>query len=186
MSLQAVRAVRQCGARGNDRLVLYELAERANSETGEAFPSVDTLAADAGLSRRTVQRSLRSLETDGYIEARGGGQGGRARTTRYLVLGGKGATQSPNGSSERASAAPETASPATGKRVTETPEPGTNQKRTRRNGYAPAGGQEHFPNASAYAGPSACRACGAIRELTSQHCEDCYPAFMERLTGERP
>lgn len=55
------------GVRGNDRLVLLAVADAADSKGQNAWPAVETIAAMAGLSERTVQRSIRSLEKLGIL-----------------------------------------------------------------------------------------------------------------------
>lgn len=47
--------------------MLVRLADRADNEGSEAYPSVNSLVRDCGLSRRSVQRSLRSLVQAGYL-----------------------------------------------------------------------------------------------------------------------
>jgi len=54
-----------------DRLVAIVLANHAHDDGDNAFASVETLAAEARVDRRTIQRSLRSLESLGEIEATG-------------------------------------------------------------------------------------------------------------------
>lgn len=49
------------------KLVLLKLADCANDEGRNAFPAVATIAADCGISDRTVQRTLRELEAAGRI-----------------------------------------------------------------------------------------------------------------------
>jgi len=63
------------GVRGNDRLVLLAIADAADSKGQNAWPAIETIAAMAGLSERTVQRSIRSLEQLGIltIERNAGG-----------------------------------------------------------------------------------------------------------------
>lgn len=65
------------------RLVLLVLADHANDDGSGAWPSVDTIAAEAKLKRRNVQYALRSLESQGHVKA-----GGRSPygTTIYHVL----------------------------------------------------------------------------------------------------
>lgn len=58
------------------------------SERGDsAFPSVSTLAEETGLARRTVQRHLRALQDEGWIEPDGWASyktvGGEQKTRRY-------------------------------------------------------------------------------------------------------
>jgi DNA-binding transcriptional regulator YhcF (GntR family) len=49
------------------KLVLLKLADNASDE-GIAWPHIDTIASETGLSRRTVFRALDRLESDGIIE----------------------------------------------------------------------------------------------------------------------
>lgn len=54
-------------AEGTDRLVLLSLANHAN-ELGQSWPSVATIAQEANVSERAVQRSLASLRAAGALE----------------------------------------------------------------------------------------------------------------------
>ena len=47
------------------KLVLARLAERADKDTGECHPSIDSIAAETELSRRTVIRQIAVLEAGG-------------------------------------------------------------------------------------------------------------------------
>ncbi len=67
------------------KLVLLRLADSAHDDGGQAYPSVDTMAAECGLSRRTVQVVLRNLEADGLITPVGSTTGGRGGTTVYQI-----------------------------------------------------------------------------------------------------
>jgi helix-turn-helix protein len=49
------------------RLVLLVLADHAGEEGRDSWPSVDTIAHEARMSRRQVQRCLRDLEASGAI-----------------------------------------------------------------------------------------------------------------------
>lgn len=74
MSWEATGRAWQSGATGNDLLVLLALADHAGGEDdpfGHAYPSIGRLETMTGLSRRTVQRALRTLEDEGLIEATG-------------------------------------------------------------------------------------------------------------------
>jgi DNA-binding transcriptional ArsR family regulator len=75
-------------AAGNELLVLLRLADAANEESREAWPSVGNIAARTKLSERTVQRALRSLAEAGEIEVvEEGGRSSRGyRATVYRVL----------------------------------------------------------------------------------------------------
>ena len=50
------------------RMVAVALADYANTDNGHAWPSVANLARRSGLSTRQVQRCLRQIEKDGWIE----------------------------------------------------------------------------------------------------------------------
>ncbi len=50
-----------------DRLVLLALAESADIDSGECFPSIATIARRANLSKRATQYALRKLESMGEI-----------------------------------------------------------------------------------------------------------------------
>lgn len=72
MSYDALSFVRDALAhvRGSDRAILFAIANRSSWQaTGldEAFPSLDTIASDAGLSRRTVTRHLPGLVSAGFL-----------------------------------------------------------------------------------------------------------------------
>jgi len=71
-------------AAGADRLLLLAIADHANDDGGDAWPSVPTLARKTGTSERTVQRGLSRLEAGGHLAVeRCAGRGG---TNRYRVL----------------------------------------------------------------------------------------------------
>lgn len=73
-------------------LVLLCLANRHNQETGRCDPSVSRIAKDTGLTRKTVQTSLRALEADQSIQTifrqRSTGRGRANMNSRYRILGG--------------------------------------------------------------------------------------------------
>lgn len=93
MSLIAMTWVfRHSTAEGGPRLVLLALADTAHDDGGESYPSVDTLALKARLSRRAVQYALRKLEADGHIENDGISRRG---TTIWRITMGGGAKSAP-------------------------------------------------------------------------------------------
>lgn len=65
-----------------DLLVLLALADHAHDDGASAYPSVDTLARKARLTRRGAQLALRRLEKVGAITAEGKGPRG---TTAYRI-----------------------------------------------------------------------------------------------------
>ncbi len=68
------------------RLVLHVLADHANEDGSGAWPSVDTIAHEARLSRRQTQRCLHELEAAGSIIQTGTSKQGTAEWT--VVMGG--------------------------------------------------------------------------------------------------
>lgn len=61
-----------CGPEtSTERLVAAALAQHMDAAGGSCFPSVSRLAEETSLSRRTVQRALRSLEESGWIREAG-------------------------------------------------------------------------------------------------------------------
>lgn len=85
------------------RLVLLALADRASDDGTGAWPSVDTLARDARISRRSVQRCLRELEASGAIATTGTRDNGariyrvNMSPPRGVILDVEGATSSTAG-----------------------------------------------------------------------------------------
>lgn len=54
-----------------DRLVLIVIADHANANGENSYPSIPTIARDANLSERQVYRCLKNLESGGHIVATG-------------------------------------------------------------------------------------------------------------------
>jgi hypothetical protein len=77
---------------GGDKLVLLALAEHADKDTREAWPSIDRLSSWTGLGRRSVQRSLRKLERLREVVPVALG-GGRQQSARYRIVPREGAMQ---------------------------------------------------------------------------------------------
>jgi DNA-binding transcriptional regulator YhcF (GntR family) len=69
MSFQIVDDILREGCfSAEDKLVMLSLARHASNETRIAWPSVDTIALESSLNRRTVQRRLRRMESLGVIQ----------------------------------------------------------------------------------------------------------------------
>lgn len=84
MSVHVISWVlRHSEARLGERLVLIVLADHADGDGDNAFPSVETIGREALLSERQVQRCLRDLESDGFIQDMGASEFG---TTTYRVV----------------------------------------------------------------------------------------------------
>ena len=93
MSHHATTRAWESGAKGNDMLVLLALADFAGGHDDPydyAYPSVPTLAKKTGLSPRTVQRCLRSLEDAKVIKRTGEHTWKPGKvTTQYCLTGAK-------------------------------------------------------------------------------------------------
>jgi len=82
MSVYVWRRVWDLTLSPSEKLVLLNFANHAN-ERGYAYPSINTVAKQTGLSERQTQRHVRSLENKGYL--RPAPRSGR-RTNCYTVL----------------------------------------------------------------------------------------------------
>jgi len=69
------------------KLVLIAVADHINESTGNAWPSIERLEHMTSASRRTVQRKLKKLEEDGYLERQK-----RFNDTDLYSLGARGVT----------------------------------------------------------------------------------------------
>ncbi|GBF56426.1 hypothetical protein PbB2_00082 [Candidatus Phycosocius bacilliformis] len=65
--------------------ILCRLADEADDEGFDVWPSVGTVAGDVGVSEATVQRALRWLKAVDLLRVDGSATGGRGRTTRYWI-----------------------------------------------------------------------------------------------------
>ena len=85
MSASMVRAVLDSSIKPlGTRMVAMALAYHMNEQSGEAWPSHGTLAAECGIHRDSVRHALKQLVRDGVLQvaAKGSGGGHRA-TTRW-------------------------------------------------------------------------------------------------------
>lgn len=68
MSVNLILAIRNARELSvSEKSVLYSLAARCKAGVVKCWPAVPTLAADAGLHERTVQRVLHELSTKRWI-----------------------------------------------------------------------------------------------------------------------
>ena len=65
--------------------IAVEVADHVNGDCDGCRVSIETIASITGKDRRTVQRTLRLLESDGWIEPTGSQKGGRALSTHYRL-----------------------------------------------------------------------------------------------------
>ena len=86
MNYAAMRYVAdECQVRGAGRAILHVIAYRADRVTGDAYASVRSLAASAGIARSTVEEWLPRLIDDGHLAVVLEGSG--RRSTCYRVIG---------------------------------------------------------------------------------------------------
>ena len=64
-----IKAVRQISMPPTTKLVAITLATYADYETGECYPSVQTLMGDTGLSNRAVIAHIKNIEKLGILIA---------------------------------------------------------------------------------------------------------------------
>lgn len=74
-------------SRGYARLVLISLANHANRHGAQCFPSLQTIADEAGVSRSTAWRAIEALEAAGELLIRRAI--GRSNVNRYVLVMGR-------------------------------------------------------------------------------------------------
>lgn len=67
MSIKLMSAVWDIELAPGEKLVLLALADQANDDGRQCWPSVETIAHRSGQGVRTVRRALESLETKGHL-----------------------------------------------------------------------------------------------------------------------
>ena len=67
------------------KLVLLMLAERHNKDSGQCNPSLELLAEDCGLSRRSVIDQIAKLQAAGYLTVRHRANGGVRMPSQYIL-----------------------------------------------------------------------------------------------------
>lgn len=67
------------------KLVLLMLAERHNKDSGQCNPSLELLAEDCGLSRRSVIDQIAKLQTAGYLTVRHRANEGLRLPSQYVL-----------------------------------------------------------------------------------------------------
>lgn len=124
-----------------ERMVLVSIADHFNDETGRCDPSVARLAERCSASRRTIIRSLRSLQEKGLLVVRYK-NGSRCQfipkpvPESHRCQSGTGATQAPEGCHSGTGGVPQWH----GTGATVAPEPRTNLQRTKKEPQQPRGG----------------------------------------------
>jgi len=87
MSFQAMSWALKQPVKTTEKLLLLVIANYAD-EQGQAWPSVETLCRDTGMSRATIQRSLRKLEKLGFLSTKKRMKS-HAQTSNLYTLKGK-------------------------------------------------------------------------------------------------
>lgn len=71
---------------GNDRIVLVFLADQADDDGTNAYPSIERIAAKANVPVRTVMRCIERMEASGALRVIRPAKRGRGRFNHYVVL----------------------------------------------------------------------------------------------------
>lgn len=108
-------------AKGNQRFVLLAIADCANAEGAEAWPSTSELVRKTGLSERTVQGAIKALVELGELEVTPHGGPGKRNRYRVLMNGPTPADSAPANPAPADSAGAESA-PSGGKSCGEPPQ----------------------------------------------------------------
>lgn len=91
MSVKAIRwaldAATQHGLNQTHRIVLVVLGNYHHERTGTCFPSVETVARDAGLSVRRAQSAIRAISSMGLIHVNKRSVRGVQRSNQYDLFG---------------------------------------------------------------------------------------------------
>ena len=69
LSVKLMSVVWELDLPPSEKLVLLALADQANDEGRQCWPSLANIARRSGQNERTVRRALRSLEEKGHLEA---------------------------------------------------------------------------------------------------------------------
>lgn len=87
MSVEAIKAVMgRHDLRGPMKAVALVMAEHAHQDGTESFPSVATIALEAGVGRSTVKRSIAQLIELGVIAKTKGWTPRTSNTYRFLII----------------------------------------------------------------------------------------------------
>ncbi len=67
------------------KVVVYVISQHINIESGEAFPSTETIAEWGGLAPSCVRKALKALADSGHLEVQWGKRG-RGHPNRYRMI----------------------------------------------------------------------------------------------------
>lgn len=88
MAVELIRVALDIEARGGScsKLVLVVLADCACARCGLAWPGTPLMAERAQLGRTRVREALDELASDGHLAVHAYPNGGRGKTTEFIVL----------------------------------------------------------------------------------------------------
>jgi len=87
LSFQAMSWALKQPVKTAEKLLLLVIANYAD-EQGRAWPSVETLARDTGMSRTSVKRTMKKLEDTGFIRRQKRVKGYLQTSNLYTLKGG--------------------------------------------------------------------------------------------------
>lgn len=87
MAIQVISAVlkRYSSSTPAEKLLAVQLADHAHADGSGIFVKIETLAAETGLNVRTVQRHLSSMQSRGWLQRVGVGDGRFGQANRYRI-----------------------------------------------------------------------------------------------------
>ena len=86
MSFPAIRWSTQQDLPAMQKIVLLMIANRINTDSGTCFPSLDTLAKDCGMTRRSVINQVAKLEIAGLLHVERSTEDGVKQQNTYRLL----------------------------------------------------------------------------------------------------
>lgn len=86
MSFQAMAWALKQPVKTSEKFLLVVIANYAD-ENGQSWPSIARLCTDTGMSRATVQRSLRKLEKAGFVSCHKRVRGALQTSNLYTLKG---------------------------------------------------------------------------------------------------
>ncbi len=95
MSVEQMSKVWKLDLAPNHKIVLLALADHADDDGGNVYPSVERVAWKTGYVVRQVQNIMRDLRAAGLIEAVANAEGGRGKVARYQLHLDKGENLAP-------------------------------------------------------------------------------------------
>ncbi len=86
MAVNVMGAIWETSLPTNPKMILLRLADAADPDGSNSYPSIGALAHYTGLSRTTVKSYLSQFREEGLLVSTGSVKGGRGRMTNYTVM----------------------------------------------------------------------------------------------------